>query len=353
MLPIYDIEVDEQSGVDFNAFVDSPAHMKGFIAFGKDQAVRYSFNEEKRIVTGVMISANTLIYRGARPEIGVGEHYVKFAPETIEQIQRNFHKKGYHNNVNLMHDPTKQVEGVFMVESYIIGSDPKQPKAPEVFANQKLADGTWIASYKVENDQVWNMVKSGKFYGFSVEGMFGIKEVKIQKQIQMSKTKKSLFSYIFGGGEEEANTEQSFAEATTVDGVTVFYEGELAEGTLVQINVDGEMMPAPAGDHQIMLSETESVVITLDDTGVITAVEQVEAVEAEQEMESETVNAGELKEFAVQFKDEIGVTFAAMQKQIDSLKSQIKDLEKSDKFQAQTRKVTESKTVSYKDLIKK
>jgi hypothetical protein len=350
MLPIYDIEVDSESGVDFNAFVDSPAHMKGFIAFGKNQAVRYSFNEEKRIVTGVMISANTLIYRGARPEIGIPEHYVKFAPETIEQIQRNFHKNGYHNNVNLMHDPTKKVEGVFMVESYIVGNDPKQPKAPEVFANQKLADGTWIASYKVENKDVWDMVKSGKFYGFSVEGMFGVKEVKIQKQIKMSKSKKGLFSYIFGGGEENANTEQSFAEATTVDGVTVFYEGELAEGTLVQIIVDGEMLPAPAGDHQIMLSETESVVITLDDTGVITA---VESVEAETEMEGETVNAGELKEFAVQFKDEIGVTFAAMQKQIDGLKAQIKALESGDKFQAQKRKVTESKTVSYKDLIKK
>ena len=350
MLPIYDIEVDSDSGVDFNAFVDAPAHMKGFIAFGKDQTIRYSFNEEKRIVTGVMISANTLIYRSARPSLNMPEHYVKFAPETIEQIQRNFHKNGYHNNVNLMHDPSKKVEGVFMVESYIVGNDPKQPKAPEVFANQKLADGTWIASYKVENDQVWDMVKSGKFYGFSVEGMFGVKEVKIQKSIKMSKSKKGLFSYIFGGGEEEANTEQSFAEATTVDGVTVFYEGELAEGTLVQIIVDGEMLPAPAGDHQIMLSETESVVITLDDTGVITA---VEAVEAETEMEGETVNAGELKEFAVQFKDEIGVIFAAMQKQIDSLKAQIKDLEKSDKFQAQPRKVTESKTVSYKDLIKK
>jgi hypothetical protein len=345
MLPIYNIEVDDDSGVDFNAFVDSPAHMKGFIAFGKDQSVRYSFNEEKRIVTGVMISANTLIYRGSRPEIGVGEHYVKFPPETIEKIQRNFHKKGYHNNVNLMHDPSKQVDGVFMVESYIIGSDPKQPKAPEVFANQKLADGTWIASYKVENDQVWNMVKSGEFYGFSVEGMFGIKEAKIKKADKMKKSKKGLFSYIFGGGEE-----QSFAEATTVDGVTVFYEGELAEGTLVQVIVDGEMLPAPAGDHQIMLSETESVVITLDDTGTITAVEQVEA---ETEMEAETVNAGELKEFAVQFKDEIGVTFAAMQKQIDGLKAQIKTLESGDKFQAQTRKVTDSKTVSYKDLIKK
>jgi hypothetical protein len=351
MLPIYNIEVDDESGVDFNAFVDSPAHMKGFIAFGKDQSVRYSFNEEKRIVTGVMISANTSIYRGARPDIGLGEHYVKFPPETIEKIQRNFHKKGYHNNVNLMHDPSKKVEGVFMVESYIIGTDPKQPKAPEVFESQKLADGTWIASYKVENDQVWSMVKSGEFYGFSVEGMFGIKEAKIKKADKMNKNKKSLFAYIFGSGEEqeqEPNTEQSFAEATTVEGVTVFYEGELAEGTLVQIIVDGEMMPAPAGDHQIMLSETESVVITLDDTGTITA---VEPVAAEEEMEA--VTAEDVKEFAVQFKDEIGKTFAAMQNQIDALKKQIKDLESGNKFQTEKRKVTESKTVSYKDLIKK
>jgi hypothetical protein len=128
----------------------------------------------------------------------------------------------------------------------------------------------------------------------------------------------------------------------------VFYEGELAEGTLVQIIVDGEMMPAPAGDHQIMLSETESVVITLDDTGTITA---VEPVAAEEEMEA--VTAEDVKEFAVQFKDEIGKTFAAMQNQIDALKKQIKDLESGNKFQTEKRKVTESKTVSYKDLIKK
>ena len=166
----------------------------------------------------------------------------------------------------------------------------------------------------------------------------------------MSKSKKGLFSYIFGGGEEDATTEQSFAEATTVDGVTVFYEGELAEGTLVQIIVDGEMLPAPAGDHQIMLSETESVVITLDDTGVITA---VEAVEAETEMEGETVNAGELKEFAVQFKDEIGVTFAAMQKQIDALKKQVKDLESGNKFQTQSRKTNPTEGAGFKKLLNK
>jgi archaellum component FlaF (FlaF/FlaG flagellin family) len=231
-----------------------------------------------------------------------------------------------------------------MVESYIIGSDPKQPKAPEVFESQKLADGTWIASYKVENNEVWNMVKSGEFYGFSVEGMFGIKEAKIKKADKMKKSKRNLFGLFFGTNREQ------FAEATTVEGVTVFYEGELAEGTLVQVIVDGEMMPAPAGDHQIMLSETESVVITLDDTGVITA---VEAVEAETEMETETVNAGELKEFAVQFKDEINAKFAAQDKIINDLKAQIKALESGNKFQSQTRKTNPTEGAGFKKLLNK
>jgi hypothetical protein len=110
------------------------------------------------------------------------------------------------------------------------------------------------------------------------------------------------------------------------------------------------MMPAPAGDHQIMLSETESVVITLDDTGVITA---VEPVEAGTEMEGETVNAGELKEFAVQFKNEIAATFTAMQKEIDGLKVQIKALESGNKFQAQTRKTNPTEGAGFKKLLNK
>jgi hypothetical protein len=61
-----------------------------------------------------------------------------------------------------------------------------------------------------------------------------------------------------------------------------------------------------------------------------------------------------LKEFAVQFKNEIGATFAAMQKQIDGLKAQIKGLETGSKFQSQTRKTNEpTKGASWKTLIAK
>jgi hypothetical protein len=46
------------------------------------------------------------------------------------------------------------------------------------------------------------------------------------------------------------------------------WDGELAEGTQVNIaGEDGEPVPAPAGDHMV-----GELVITLDDSGVVTAI---------------------------------------------------------------------------------
>ena len=114
MIPFYKIVVNEHddTGVDFNAFVDAPAHMKGFIAFGKDQ-VRYSFNDEKRIVTGVMISTGTPIYRADEQ---FGEHYVIFDAPTVDMIRKKFFKQGYNQNVNADHDPNKVIDGATLLD---------------------------------------------------------------------------------------------------------------------------------------------------------------------------------------------------------------------------------------------
>jgi len=181
MIPFYKIVVneDDDTGVDFNAFVDAPAHMKGFIAFGKDQ-VRYSFNDEKRIVTGVMISTGTPIYRADEQ---FGEHYVIFDAPTVDMIRKKFFKQGYNQNVNADHDPNKVIDGATLLDSYIINSkDPKFPNAPEAFEHMKLQDGSWIASYHVTDDAIWQGVKDGKFNGFSVEGWFDKVKINIKQK---------------------------------------------------------------------------------------------------------------------------------------------------------------------------
>ena len=67
-----------------------------------------------------------------------------------------------------MHENT--VEGVYLIESFIIDKT-RGIKTPDGF--DRLSEGSWFGSFKVENDEIWNnFIKTGEFNGFSVEGFF-------------------------------------------------------------------------------------------------------------------------------------------------------------------------------------
>ena len=169
-LPIYrlDIVEDLESNVevDFVALVDRPAIEKAFLAFKEQERISFAIqNEEERIISGALMLADTPIYRND----GNGEYYVVFTKDTIKKIAQKYFKKGYQNNVNLMHDSGMVQDGVTMFESWIV--DEKRGVKPMV-GFEDVKDGSWFGSFKVENDEVWNMIKEGKVKGFSVEGIF-------------------------------------------------------------------------------------------------------------------------------------------------------------------------------------
>ena len=68
-----------------------------------------------------------------------------------------------------MHDDGQQLSGLTMFESWI--TDEKRGIMP-MKGFEDVPDGSWFGSFKVENDEVWQMVKEGKVKGFSVEGVF-------------------------------------------------------------------------------------------------------------------------------------------------------------------------------------
>lgn len=359
MLPFFKIVVNEadETGIDFNSFVDAPAHMKAFIAFGKD-AVRYEFNEEKRIVTGVMISAGTPIYRNS-PDMG--EHYVVFDAPTIDLIRRKFFKNGFIQNVNKQHDSKQVVKGITLIDSYLVSNnDPKLPNVPEAFKSMNLQDGSWIASYYVEDNALWQDVKAGKFVGFSVEGWFEKKSIKVKTK--MSKPTKSIWAHLkdaFNDAPADVpNAEEvTFSEAVTADGVTVFFEGELVEGTLVQIELDGVKVPAPEGEHQITLEDGTVKIVMLDGTGAVVTVEDavaenVDEPSTELSQEVAEVLAKTIKGVDAKFA-EFEAKFNAIVKENEALKSEIETFKSSGKFGANPKVVTEEKTKSYKDLLNK
>jgi len=142
-------------------------------------------NEERRIVTGPLMIANLPIYRKSPDGF---EFYVVFDADTIEQLVMKYYKAGLQHSVNLMHNGI-QVEGVYMFESFIVDSQ-RGIAAPKGFEN--VPDGSWFGSYKIENEEVWNLVKAGKFRGFSVEGIFLKKLITASDEQVIDKLKELL-----------------------------------------------------------------------------------------------------------------------------------------------------------------
>jgi hypothetical protein len=171
-LPIYLLEINEDltdgSEVDFVALVDKPAIERNFLRFKEDRINFEIQDEERRIISGPIMLADTPIYRNDNGQ----EYFVSFPKDTIYKIIKKMFQKNYTGNVNLMHDPKKIVEGVTMFECWI--SDESRGVKP-MKGFEDAPDGSAFASYFVDNDDVWSKVKSGEFKGFSVEGLFNYK----------------------------------------------------------------------------------------------------------------------------------------------------------------------------------
>jgi hypothetical protein len=171
-LPIYLLEINEDltdgSEVDFVALVDKPAIERNFLRFKEDRLSFEIQDEERRIISGPIMLADTPIYRNDNGQ----EYFVSFPKDTIYKIIKKMFQKNYTGNVNLMHDPKKIVEGVTMFECWI--SDESRGVKP-MKGFEDAPDGSAFASYFVDNDEVWSKVKSGEFKGFSVEGLFNYK----------------------------------------------------------------------------------------------------------------------------------------------------------------------------------
>lgn len=168
-LPVYTLvmkDESDESGVNYVALVDQPAIERNFFAFNKE--MRFSADEERKIVTGALIIADLPIYR--RNE-SMGEFYVVFDKAQIELMVQKFMRNGYQSNVNLMHDSNEKVDGVTMFESFIVDSK-RGIYPPKNFEN--ITEGSWFGSFKVDNESVWQEIKAGTFKGFSVEGMFDL-----------------------------------------------------------------------------------------------------------------------------------------------------------------------------------
>ena len=179
-LPIFYAEINsEEEGIFAISLVEFPATQRNFVCFNEDKAIQlFSIqDEEEHIVSGVVMSANTPIYR--KDEKGF-EYYLVYKPETIKLMAEKMLIDNTQNQVDLMHNG-QLVGSVNLIELFI--KDSSKGIVPTYM--EDVPDGSLIATYKVRDEKIWKAIKSGELNGFSLAGLFSIeKEDSEEKELQ-------------------------------------------------------------------------------------------------------------------------------------------------------------------------
>lgn len=170
----YGIDDTGMLGVHAISVVEDPAIGVDFVALSDEKRYVTLASEERKMLYGALLIPDQLIYRYDETQ---GEYYVKYSKETIQKIAHNYFKQNLHHNATLEHEAP--VVGLTLVESWLIEGENDKSKE----FGFSLPVGTWFGGMKVENDEVWNKVKSGEVKAFSIEGMFvPKKEMKMSEQ---------------------------------------------------------------------------------------------------------------------------------------------------------------------------
>ena len=169
-IPTYYASVDEEgTGMFVVSLVDEPAVEVEWQLFSAAQEMFKIENEDRKIITGVVMLAETPIYRR---DPGMGEYYIKYSKDTIEKMVQKYFKDGYQENVDGDHS-FELIDGIELQQAFI--KDTGKGIAPVGF--EKVPDGSLFFTYKVTSDELWEKVKNGSWTGFSLAGAFSLVEM--------------------------------------------------------------------------------------------------------------------------------------------------------------------------------
>ena len=155
---------DEMNEVFAISLVDRPAIEVDFVALSKE-LIMCAADEEQHIVTGVALMPDIPIFRKGKD--GAGDFYMKMTAETVKEAAFRFLERSKNSEVTLMHEG--KTDGVSVVESWV--SENNDPKLAAV-GIKDIPAGSWCVTMRVQNPEVWGMVKDELLKGFSIEGLF-------------------------------------------------------------------------------------------------------------------------------------------------------------------------------------
>lgn len=310
-LKLYEINADE-SDIYAVSCVDMPAVESTFIYMNKQSEQPLYINlqsDEKRMVYGCALRTDFPIYRRHNDE----EFYIKFSPKCVEKLSKKFMKNGFQSNWTTDHQEI--AEGLTVVESWL-KVDMEKDKSIALGLDKDLALGSWFIGCSVDNDEVWETIKSGKWNGFSIEAMVVLDEINLRKQdtnmtdvkLETVEITESFWSKLKSIIAEALGKEESAPE---VEEAVEEVKSEVIEEPIEVVEEMAEETPIeePVVEEEIAAEEIVAEVIDI--------VEDPQTTEEEKENELQAV-VDDLTEKLKQKDAEI----AEMQKQIEKLSKQ-------------------------------
>jgi len=157
---------NQELAIDAISLVTSPAIEQDFVYFGKDKnnLTFAKVDEEKRMLVSPALIPNKQIFRHD-PNTD-SDYYVYFSKDTVRQASELYLRHNNHHKATYQHQD--RVSGVLTVESWIKEGDMDKSK----LYGFDLPNGTWFVKMKIENDELWDRIKSGELKGLSIEGYF-------------------------------------------------------------------------------------------------------------------------------------------------------------------------------------
>jgi len=167
---------NQELAIDAISLVTSPAIESEFIFFGKEKnnLTFAKVDEEKRMLISPALIPNKQIFRHD-PNTD-SDYYVYFSKQTVQKASELYLKHNNHHKATYQHQD--RVSGVLTVESWIKEGDSDKSK----LYGYDLPNGTWFVKMKIENDDLWQKIRSGELKGLSIEGYFTNKFESMQKK---------------------------------------------------------------------------------------------------------------------------------------------------------------------------
>jgi hypothetical protein len=162
---LYELVIeDEKTDEVFRiSLVENPAIEAFGVFFDKEEVHFAEMNEEGLFMAPILIPDKKIL----RVD-GEGVPYeVFFTAPTIKRLSQMYLERKYQANVNVEH--SEKVNGVTLIESWIKESHNADKSK---MYNLNVPVGSWIGTFKIDNERLREKFRKGELRAVSIEGLF-------------------------------------------------------------------------------------------------------------------------------------------------------------------------------------